>query len=73
MPSASFKKQIEENNKEIVLNYLSNKIILGKSTENTAMELDAEGGGSFEQLQDLIMKNATNGTKRSDPWNQKNT
>ena len=56
MPSASFEKQIEENNKEIVLKKLSMEIILGKTTENTAMELDAEGGASFEQLQDLIKK-----------------
>ena len=27
---------------------------MGKTTENTAMELDAEGGASFEQLQELI-------------------
>ena len=56
MPSASFEKQIEENNKEIALKKLSNEIILGKTTENTAMELDAEGGASFEQLQELIKK-----------------
>ena len=56
MPSSSFKKQIKENNKEIALKKLSNKIILGKSTENAAMELDAEGGASFEQLQELIKK-----------------
>ena len=41
MPSASFETQIEENNKEIALKKLSNEIILGKTTENTAMELDA--------------------------------
>ena len=29
---------------------------MGKTTENTAMELDAEGGASFEQLQELIKK-----------------
>ena len=56
MPSASFEKQIDENNKEIVQKKLSTEIILGKTTENTAMELDAEGGASFEQLQDLIKK-----------------
>ena len=56
MPSASFETQIEENNKEIALKKLSNEIILGKTTENTAMELDAEGGASFEQLQELIKK-----------------
>ena len=56
MPSSSFEKQIEENNKEIALKIFSNEIILGKTTENTAMELDAEGGTSFEQLQELIRK-----------------
>ena len=50
MPSARFETQIEENNKEIDLKKLSNEIILGKTTENTAMELDAEGGARFMQL-----------------------
>ena len=56
MPSASFEKQIKENNREIILKKLSTEIILGKTTESTAMELDAEGSTSFEQLQDLIRK-----------------
>ena len=56
MPSVSYDKQVEENNRDIVLKKLSNEIILGKTTESTAMELDAEGGTSFEQLQDLIKK-----------------
>ena len=30
--------------------------MLGKSTEDTAMELDGEGATNFEQLQDLIQK-----------------
>ena len=29
---------------------------MGKSTEDTTMELDGEGAGNFEQLQDLIRK-----------------
>ena len=29
---------------------------MGKSTEETAMELDGEGATNFEQLQDLIWK-----------------
>ena len=29
---------------------------MGKTTEDTAMQLDAKGGASFEQLQDLIKK-----------------
>ena len=56
MPSISFEKQIDENNKEIVLKKLATEIIMGTTTEDTTMELDAEGGASFEQLQDLIKK-----------------
>ena len=56
VPSVSFKTQIDENNKEIVLKKLSIEIIMGKTTEDTAMELDAERGASIEQLQDLIKK-----------------
>ena len=55
-PSVIYEKQIEENNRDIVLKKLSNDIILGKATESTAMELDAEGGASFDQLQELIKK-----------------
>ena len=55
-PSVSYEKQIEENNRDIILKKLSNDIMLGKTTESTAMELDAEGGASFEQLQELIKK-----------------
>ena len=36
------------------------------------MELDAEGGASFEQLQDLIKKECDKRDKNIDPWN-KNT
>ena len=64
MPSTSFETQIEENNKEIALKKLSNEIILGKTTENTAMELGAEGGASFEQLQELIKKERDKGDKK---------
>ena len=63
MSSVSYEKQIEENNRDIILKKLSNEIILGKTTESTAMEFDAEGGASFEQLQELIKKNTTNMTK----------
>ena len=55
-PSVSYKQQIEENNRDIVLTKLLNDITLGKATESTAMELDAEGGTSFKQLQELIKK-----------------
>ena len=56
MPSVTYEKQIEENNRDIILKKSSNEIILGKTTESTATELDAEGGASFEQLQELIKK-----------------
>ena len=71
MPSVSFEKQIEENNKEIVLKKLSTEIILGKTTEDTAMELDAEGGASFEQLQDLIKKECDKRDKKYRSLEQK--
>ena len=71
MPSASFKKQIKENKKEIVLKKLSNEIIRGKTTEHTAMELDTEGCASFEQLQDLIKKECDKRDKRYRSLEQK--
>ena len=73
MPSASFEKQIEENNKEIILRKVSTEIISGKTTENTAMELDAEGGTSFEQLQDLIRKECDKHDKKYRSLEQKYT
>ena len=71
MPSVSFGKQIEENNKEIVLKKLSTEIILGKTIEDTAMELDAEGGASFEELQDLIKKECDKRDKKYRSLEQK--
>ena len=69
MPSVSFESQIDENNKEIALKKLSNEIIFGKTTETTAMELDAEGGASFEQLQELIRKECDKrDTRNIDSW-----
>ena len=71
MPSSSFDQQIRENNKEIALKKLSNEIILGKTTENTAMELDAEAGASFEQLQELIKKECDKRDKKYRSLEQK--
>ena len=71
MPSSSYEKQIEENNKEIALKKLSNEIILGKSTETTAMELDAEGGASIKQLQELIKKECNKRDKKYQSLEQK--
>ena len=61
----SYEKQIEENNRDIILKKLSNDIILGKAMESTAMELDAEGGASVEQLQELIKKECRDKNDRS--------
>ena len=55
-PTASCDKQVEENKRILNVKKLSNEIIMGKSTEDTAMELDGEGAANFEQLQDLIRK-----------------
>ena len=37
------------------------------------MELDAKGGASFEQLQDLIKKECDKREKNIDPWNKNTT
>ena len=55
-PTASYNKQVEENKRLLNLKKLSNEIILGKSTEDTTMELDGEGAANYEQLKDLIRK-----------------
>ena len=71
VPSVSFETQVDENNKEIILKKLSTEIIMGKTTEDTAMELDAEGGASFEQLQDLIKKECDKRDKKYRSLEQK--
>ena len=71
VPSVSFETQIDENNKEIILKQLSTEIIMGKTTEDTAMELDAEVGASFEQLQDLIKKECDKRDKKYRSLEQK--
>ena len=53
-PTASYNKQVEENQRLLNLKKLSNDIILGKSTEDTTMELDGEGAANYKQLKDLI-------------------
>ena len=56
IPTASYDKQVEENKHLLNVKKLSSEIIMGKSTEDTAMELDGEGAANFKQLQDLIRK-----------------
>ena len=55
-PTASYDKQVEENKHILNVKKLSNEIIMGKSTEESAMELDGKGAANFEQLQDFIRK-----------------
>ena len=55
-PTASYDKQVEKNKRILNVKKLSNEIIMGKSSEETAIELDGEGAANFEQLQDLIWK-----------------
>ena len=70
-PSVSFETQVDENNKEIILKKLSTEIIMGKTTEDTAMELDSEGGACFEQVQDLIKKECDKRDKKYHSLEQK--
>ena len=55
-PTAAYDKQVDENKCLFNVKKLSNEIIMGKTTEDTVMELDGEGAADFEQLQDLIRK-----------------
>ena len=55
-PTAAYDKQVDENKRLLNVKKLSNEIIMGKTTEDTVMELDGEGAADFEQLQDLIRK-----------------
>ena len=55
-PTACYNKQVEEIKWLLNLKKLSNEVILDKSTEDTAMELDGEGATNYEQLKDLIQK-----------------
>ena len=55
-PTAAYNKQVDENKHLLNVKELSNEIIMGKTTEDTAMELDGEGAANFEQLEDLIRK-----------------
>ena len=54
--TAAYNKQVEENKRLLNVKKLSNEIIMGKTTKDTAMELDGEGAANFEQLQDVIRK-----------------
>ena len=56
IPTAAYDKQVNENKCLLNVKKLSNEIIMGKTTEDTAMELDGEDAVNFEQLQDLIRK-----------------
>ena len=55
-PTAAYNKQVDENKRLLNVKKLSYEIIMGKTTEDTALELDGEGSANFEQLQDLIRK-----------------
>ena len=55
-PTAAYDKQVNKNKRLLNVKKLSNEIIMGKTTEDTAMELVGEGAANFEQLQDLIQK-----------------
>ena len=54
IPTTSYNKQVEENKHLLNLKKLSNEIIMGGATEDTAMEFHGEGAVNFEQLKDLI-------------------
>ena len=70
-PTAAYNKQVEENKRLLNVKKLSHEIIMGKTTEDTAMELDGEGAADFEQLQDLIRKECDKRDRRYAKLEQK--
>ena len=64
IPGSAFLDQQEANKRAIELKKLETELISGKATEETAMELEAEGSASREQLQELIAKEVANHDKK---------
>lgn len=71
LPTRAFCAQHEENQRTIALKKMATDLIDGKATEAAAMELDAEGGASYEQLQDLIRKESAKREKKYDELQKK--
>ena len=59
LPTKVFNDQHATNQKEIAVRKLTTSIIEGKTTEETAMELDNEGGTTLSNLQGLINQEVT--------------
>ena len=72
-PTAAYDKQVEENKRLLNVKKLSHEIIMGKTTEDTAMELDGEGAADFEQLQDLIRKECNKRIANMQSWKKNAT
>ena len=70
-PTAAYNKQVDENKRLLNVKKLSNEIIMGKTTEDIAMELDGEGAANFEQLQDLIRKECDKRDRKYAPLEDK--
>lgn len=63
-PSRAYFAQKDANERTIAMKKLATDLIDGTVTEDAAMELDAEGGASFEHLQDLIQKESEKRDKK---------
>ena len=70
-PTRHFLEQYKKMQCEIALKKLSTEIVDGKTTEDTTMELDAEGAASHELLRDLIRKETEKQNKKYDDLQQK--
>lgn len=66
LPTLAFNEQSDQNRRDIELKKLATEIMDGKATDDTAMELDAEGGTSLEHLKDLIKTECNKRDKRYD-------
>jgi hypothetical protein len=71
LPTRHFLEQYEKSQHEIALKRLATELVDGKATEDTAMELDAEGAASHELLRDLIRKEVEKRDKKYEELNRK--
>jgi hypothetical protein len=71
IPTRQFLEQYDISQREIAMKRLAAELVEGKATEDTAMELDAEGAASHELLQDLIRKEVAKRDKKYDELNRK--
>ena len=67
-PTATYNKEVDENKHLLHVKKLSNEIIMGKTTKDTAMELDGEGAANLDNYRTSSGKNAINAIANMHGW-----